>query len=90
VTTDGLEIRLQPRGGRDQVMGERDGAVLIRISAPPVDGKANAALIAFVAKTVGVPKGSVVIIRGETSRNKVICVAGRAADDVRAALLATA
>jgi uncharacterized protein (TIGR00251 family) len=71
-------------------MGERDGAVLIRISAPPVDGKANAALIAFVAKTVGVPKGSVVIIRGETSRNKIIRVAGRAADDVRAALLATA
>jgi uncharacterized protein (TIGR00251 family) len=90
VTTDGLEIRLQPRGGRDQVMGERDGAVLIRISAPPVDGKANAALIAFVAKTVGVPKGSVVIIRGETSRTKVIRVAGRAAADVRAALLATA
>lgn len=90
MTTDGLEIRLQPRGGRDQVMGERDGAVLIRISAPPVDGKANAALIAFVAKTVGVPKGSVVIIRGETSRNKIIRVAGRAADDVRAALLATA
>jgi uncharacterized protein (TIGR00251 family) len=90
VTTDGLEIRLQPRGGRDQVMGERDGAVLIRIAAPPVDGKANAALIAFVAKTLGVPKGSVAIIRGETSRNKVIRVAGRAADDVRAALLATA
>ena len=90
MTTDGLEIRLQPGGGRDQVMGERDGAVLIRIAAPPVDGKANAALIAFVAKTLGVPKGSVAIIRGETSRNKVIRVAGRAADDVRAALLATA
>ena len=87
---DGVEIRLQPRGGRDQVMGERDGAVLIRISAPPVDGKANAALLAFVAKTVGAPKGAVTIIRGETSRNKVIRVAGRAAGDVRAALLATA
>lgn len=87
---DGVEIRLQPRGGRDQVMGERDGAVLIRISAPPVDGKANAALTSFVAKTVGVPKGAVTIIRGETSRNKVIRVVGRAADDVRAALLATA
>ena len=71
-------------------MGERDGAVLIRISAPPVDGKANAALITFVAKTVGVPKGAVTIVRGETSRNKVIRVAGRAAADVRAALLATA
>jgi hypothetical protein len=84
----GIEIRLQPRGGRDAVVGERDGAVLIRISAPPVDGKANAALIAFVAKTLGVPKGSVTIIRGETSRSKAIRVEGRSSDDVRAALLA--
>lgn len=88
--SEGLEIRLQPRGGRDQVMGERDGAVLIRISAPPVDGKANAALIAFVAKTLRAPKSSVAIIRGETSRNKVIRVDGHAADAVRAALLAAA
>ena len=71
-------------------MGERDGAVLIRIAAPPVDGKANAALIAFVAKTLGVSKGSVSIIRGETSRNKVIRVEGRLPADVRAALLAAA
>ena len=71
-------------------MGERDGAVLIRIAAPPVDGKANAALIAFVAKTIGVPKGAVTIIRGETSRNKVIRVEGQSPADVRAALLGTA
>ena len=89
MTADGPEIRLQPRGGRDQVVGERDGAVLIRISAPPVDGKANAALIAFVAKTIGVPKSAVTIIRGETSRNKVIRVEGHAPADVRAVLLAT-
>ena len=87
---DGVEIRLQPRGGRDQVMGERDGAVLIRTSAPPVDGKANAALITFVAKTIGVPKGAVTIVRGETSRNKVIRVEGRSPTDVRALLLVTA
>ena len=90
MTTDGLEIRLQPRGGRDQVMGERDGAVLIRIAAPPVDGKANQALIAFVAKTLGLPKGAVTILRGETSRNKVIRVEGRSPADVRAALLGAA
>ena len=71
-------------------MGERDGAVLIRIAAPPVDGKANAALIAFVAKTLGLPKGAVTIIRGETSRNKVIRVEGQSPADVRAALLGTA
>jgi len=85
----GVEIRLQPRGGCDAVVGERDGAVLIRISAPPVDGKANAALIAFVAKTIGVPKIAVTIIRGETSRNKVIRVEDHAPADVRAVLLAT-
>ena len=84
----GVEIRLQPRGGTDAVVGERDGAVLIRISAPPVDGKANAALIAFVAKRLGVPKSSVTIVRGETARNKVIRVDGRAAEDVRTMLLA--
>jgi len=84
----GVEIRLHPRGGRDAVIGERDGAVLIRISAPPVDGKANAALIAFVAKRLGVPKSSVTIVRGEAARNKVIRVDGRAADDVRSTLLA--
>jgi uncharacterized protein (TIGR00251 family) len=64
--------------------------VLIRISAPPVDGKANAALITFVAKTIGVPKGAVTIVRGETSRNKVIRVEGRSPTDVRALLLVTA
>jgi hypothetical protein len=90
VTADGVDVRLQPRGGRDQVMGERDGVVLIRISAPPIDGKANAALISFVAKTLGVPKGDVDIVRGETTRNKVLRVAGQAPTVVRAALLAVA
>ncbi|MGI9187055.1 MAG: DUF167 domain-containing protein [Gaiellales bacterium] len=87
---EGIAIRLQPRGGRDAVVGERDGAVLIRISAPPVDGKANAALIAFVAATLRVPKRDVTIVRGETSRSKVIRVAGLDPAAARAALLATA
>lgn len=86
----GVAIRLQPRGGRDAIVGEREGAVLIRISAPPVDGKANAALIAFVAKTLKVPKGAVVIVRGETARNKVIRVDGMTPEATRAALLASA
>ena len=85
---DAVEIRLVPRGGRDAVVGERDGAVLIRVSAPPVEGRANAALIAFVAKRLRVPKSSVRIARGETSRDKAIAVDGCAAADVHAALLA--
>ena len=84
---DAVEIRLVPRGGRDDVVGERDGAVLIRVSAPPVDGRANAALIAFVAKRLRVPKSSVRIVRGETSRDKAIAVEGVPADAVRAMLL---
>ena len=87
---DAVDIRLVPRGGRDAVVGERDGAVLIRVGAPPVEGRANAALIAFVAKTLRVPKSSVRIVRGETSRDKAIAVDGFAAAAVRAALLADA
>ena len=86
--SDGVRIRLIPRAGRDEVAGERDGAVLIRIAAPPVDGKANAALIALVAKRLGVPKSAVRIVRGETSRDKVIAVDDMTANAARAALLA--
>ena len=86
--SDGVRIRLIPRAGRDEVAGERDGAVLIRIAAPPVDGKANAALIALVAKRLGVPKSAVRIVRGETSRDKVIAVDDMTAAAARTALLA--
>ena len=86
---EGVAVRLLPRGGRDAVVGERNGSVLIRVSSPPVDGRANEALIAFVAKTIGVPKSAVTIIRGETSRNKVIRVEGHAPADVCAVLLDT-
>ena len=86
---DAVRVRVIPRAGADAVAGERDGAVLIRLAAPPVDGKANAALIAFVAKALGVPKRAVRIVRGETSRDKAIAVDGMAAVEARAALLAT-
>lgn len=71
-----LPVRLQPRAKREEVVGERAGAVVIRIAAPPVDGKANAALCAFVAKRAGVPKGAVAVVRGLTSRDKVVRVEG--------------
>ena len=50
-----VAIRLQPRAKREEVVGERAGAIVIRVTAPPVDGKANAALCAFIAKAAGVP-----------------------------------
>ncbi|HWK27765.1 MAG TPA: DUF167 domain-containing protein [Solirubrobacter sp.] len=82
-----LAIRLQPRARRDEVVGERAGAIVIRVTAPPVDGKANAALCAFVARAAGVPPSRVSVVRGHTARDKVVRVEGVEADALRAALL---
>lgn len=84
---DAVAIRLQPRSSRDQVLGERDGAIAIKLQAPPVDGEANAALLRFVARRLGVPPRDVSLVRGATSRSKWIAVQGRSAAQVRAALL---
>src|SRR3954470_17780724 len=82
-----VSIRLQPRAKRDEVVGERGDAIVVRVAAPPVDGKANAALCAFIARTVGTAPARVSVVRGQTSREKVVRVAGVAPADVRAALL---
>jgi uncharacterized protein (TIGR00251 family) len=81
-----LRIRVQPRAKRDEVVGERDGAIVIRLKAPPVDGKANAALVGFIAKAAGVPRSRVEIVRGATAREKVVRVQGAAEADLRRVL----
>lgn len=70
-----LAVRLTPRGGRDAVEGwtvDADGRpyLKIRVASPPVDGAANAALIAFLAKTLRIPRSSVRLASGETARLK--------------------
>ena len=82
-----VAIRLQPRAKREEVVGERAGAIVIRVTAPPVDGKANAALCAFIAKAVGVSASNVDVVRGQTSRDKVVRVEGVTLEALRAALL---
>jgi uncharacterized protein (TIGR00251 family) len=82
-----LVIRVQPRAKRSEVAGERGGAVVIRVSAPPIDGKANAAVCRLIAERVGVPKSAVRIVRGESSRDKVVQIDGLSTDDARTALL---
>jgi uncharacterized protein (TIGR00251 family) len=82
-----ISIRLQPRARRNEVVGERAGAVVIRLTAPPVDGKANAALCTFVARAAGVPPSRVSVVRGQTSRDKVVRVEGIPENFLRAALL---
>lgn len=80
-------MRLQPRARRDEVVGERAGAVVIRVTAPPVDGKANDALCRLVAKAVGVAPSSVSVVRGHTARDKVVRVEGVDDSALRAALV---
>jgi uncharacterized protein len=71
-----LNIRLQPRARANEIVGERGETVLARVTAPPVDGRANEALCALIAKRAGVAKGSVSIVRGAAARDKVVRVEG--------------
>jgi len=65
-----LTIRVQPRASRDELAEPLGDALKVRITAPPVDGKANAHLIGFLAKTFGVTKSAVLLESGDTGRNK--------------------
>lgn len=71
-----ISVRVQPRASRSEVVGIHGDALKIRLSAPPVDGAANAALIEFLADTFAVSRRSVRILAGESSRSKVVEVEG--------------
>ena len=71
-----LRVRVIPRAKRSEVAGMRGAAWLIRLQAPPVEGAANEALIAMLAKLLGVPKRDVTIVAGERSREKRVRIAG--------------
>jgi len=71
-----IDVRVVPRAGRSGVDGERNGALLVRLSAAPVDGAANDELIEVMARSLGVPRRAISIVTGERSRRKLIEVAG--------------
>ena len=77
-----LTLHIQPGAKKTEVAGEHGDALKIRLAAPPVDGKANAALIAFVADRLGVAKSAVSLKSGQTSRRKVLEVTAAPADTV--------
>lgn len=81
-----MRVRVSPRASRDEVAGERDGALVVRLTAPPVEGQANAALLRFLVRQLGIPASTMSITRGAKGRDKVLLVAGARADDLRAAL----
>ena len=71
-----IEVHVIPRAGRSGVAGTRDGAWLVRLHAPPVEGAANEELIEVIAKALEVPKRAVAIVSGERSRRKSVRVSG--------------
>lgn len=69
-----LRVRVVPRSSRTQLDGVKDGALHVRLNAPPVDGAANKALREILAKSLKCPRGAIEIVRGERSRDKTIMI----------------
>ena len=79
-------VRVHPRAKVNAITGELGDALKVSLTTPPVDGRANEACIEFFAKLLNVPRSSVTIASGQTSRNKVIRVSGMTAEQIRAVL----
>ena len=77
-----ITVRVIPRAARSQIAGTRNDALLVRLSAPPVDGAANAELIEVLAAALDVPRRDISLIVGERSRTKRVQVRGLTASDV--------
>jgi uncharacterized protein (TIGR00251 family) len=77
---------VQARARRAEIAGERGGVVLIRVTAPPVEGRANQAVCRLLARKLGLPLSSVGVVRGERSRDKLVEVEGMTADALRRSL----
>ncbi len=71
-----LKLYVQPRASRNEIAGLHNDALKLRLTTPPVDGKANKAVIAFLAKLFNLPKSSVVLKSGHQNRNKTVVVKG--------------
>lgn len=71
-----LGVQVQPRSSRNQVVGEQDGCLKVKLTAPPVEGEANQALINFLAQVLAIPKKSICIVKGESSRHKLVDIHG--------------
>lgn len=71
-----LSIKVQPGTSRNRLLGENDGEWKIAVTAPPVDGRANAAVIKSLAEWLKVPRSAIQIVKGETSRRKIVEIEG--------------
>jgi len=78
-----IAVHAQPGAKKNSVAGRHGESLKIRVAAPPVEGKANEALTAFVAKALGLPRRAVSIVKGESSREKLLLIADPTADPTR-------
>ena len=83
-----IRVRLSPRAAREQIAAGPDGAYAVRVNAPPVDGRANAALCRLIAARAGVAPSRVSIVKGAKARDKLVRVEGLGAAALRQRLLA--
>lgn len=81
-------VKVHPRARKNSITGEFGDALKLALTAPPVEGRANQACVDFFANLLDVPRSSVTIAAGQSSRNKIIRVAGLTAEQVRARLAA--
>ena len=77
-----LLVHLQPGAKADRIAGQHGDAVKITLSAPPVDGKANAAAVKFIAKELGIPARQVTLVSGQTSRDKKFLIASNTPESI--------
>ena len=71
-----LAVKVTPRASADKLAGIKDGRILVRLSAPPVDGKANQALVKYLAKALGLAKSGLEVVAGHKSRQKTVLARG--------------
>ncbi len=84
-TEGGIKLALfvQPKASKNEIIGPHNGALKIKITAPPIDGKANTALVEFLANALDIPKRQIRILKGETGRNKSVEIFGLNLDEIR-------
>jgi uncharacterized protein len=71
-----IDVKVTPRASRDEITGMRDGVLVVRVTAPPVDDAANRAVVKLIAKRAGVARSRVRIARGQRARRKVVAIDG--------------
>jgi len=78
-----LKIRVNPRSSRNQINGWRDDVLQIKLTAPPVEGAANKAVLEFLAEQLGIKKSQIALVSGSTSREKIIEITGLSNGQIR-------